>query len=74
LAQCCIVFKACCQLHNFVIDEQVDCQEAIEVAYENGGTVLGYVPSDLDSVPSSGSILRQRLVQKIQSKCIKNRL
>jgi hypothetical protein len=70
LAQCCIVFKACCQLHNFVIDEQVDCQEAIEVAYENGGTVLGYVPSDLDSVPSSGSILRQRLVQKIQSKCL----
>jgi hypothetical protein len=40
------------------------------VAYENGGTVLSYVPSDIDSVPSSGSILRQKLIQKIQSKSL----
>ncbi len=57
LAQCGIVFKACCHLHNFIIGEQVDCQEAIKVVYENGDTAFGYVPSDIDSVPSSGSIL-----------------
>ncbi len=71
LAQCSTVFKACCHLHNFIIDEQVDCQgEAIEVAYENGGTILGYVPSDIDTDPASGSILWQKLIQKIQSKSL----
>jgi hypothetical protein len=70
LAQSGFVFKACCHLHNFIIDQQVDCQEAIKVAYENGGTALGYVSSDIDSVPSSGSILQQKLIQKIQSKSL----
>jgi hypothetical protein len=56
-AQCGIDFKEGCHLHNFIIDEQVDCQEAIEVAYEKGGTIIGYVPSDIDSIPSSGFIL-----------------
>ncbi len=70
LAQCGIVFKACCHLHNFIIDKQIDCQEGIEIAYENGGTVLGYVPCDIDSAPSSGSILQQKLIQKIQSKSL----
>jgi hypothetical protein len=43
LAQAGIVFQACCRLHNYVIDQQVDCQlEPIEIAYESGGAVLGY--------------------------------
>ena len=63
-----IVFQACCHLHNYIIDQQIDCQlEPIEIAYESGGTVLGYVPSDVGGAPTSGSILRQKLILKILS-------
>ncbi len=71
MAQAGIVFQACCHLHNYVIDQQVDCQlEPIEIAYESGGAVLGYVPSDVGAAPTSGSILRQKLIQKILSKSL----
>ncbi len=39
----------------------------IEAAYGSKEAVLGYVPSDTGTVPASGSILCQRLVQKISS-------
>jgi hypothetical protein len=71
LAQCSTVFKACCHLHNFVIDKQVDCHgKAIKVAYKNGGNILGYVPSDISTVPASASNLPQKLLQKNQSKSL----
>jgi hypothetical protein len=67
LAKCGLVFQACCILHNYCIDKKTDDMETprIEAAYVSNEAVLGYVPSDTGTVPASGSILRQRLVQKI---------
>ncbi len=71
LRQAGTVFQACCHLHNYVIDEQGDCQsDPIDIVYEIGGAVLGYVPSDVGAAPASGSILRQKLVQKLLSKSL----
>ncbi len=67
LAKCGLVFQACCILHNYCIDKKTDDMETprIEAAYGSNEAVLGYVPSDTCTVPASGSILCQRLVQKI---------
>jgi hypothetical protein len=73
LSKCASVFQACCQLHNFCIDEMVnDSGEAtrIETVYSNDDTIFGYIPSDVSNAPASGSILRQKLVQKIASKSL----
>ncbi len=71
MAQASIVFQACCHLHNYVIDQQVYCQlEPIEIEYKSGGTALDHVPSDVGGAPTSGSIFRQKLIQKILSKSL----
>jgi hypothetical protein len=69
LAKCGLVFQACCILHNYCIDKKTDDMETprIEAAYVSNEAVLGYVSSDTGTVPASGSILCQRLVQKISS-------
>jgi hypothetical protein len=69
LAKSGFVLQACCILHNYCIDEEISKTDAprVEVAYQTNETILGYVPSDISSVPASGSILRQKLVQKISS-------
>jgi hypothetical protein len=71
LKQCSIVFHACCHLHNYIILEEVEIHgQSIEVAYKSQGSVLRYVPSDIGIVPTSSSILWQKIVQKVQSKCL----
>jgi hypothetical protein len=65
LKQCSVVFHACCHLHNYIISKEMNCQgQAIEIAYENQETVLGYVLSDITITPASGSILQQKIVQR----------
>jgi len=69
LKQCSIVFYACCHLHNYIISEEMESHgQPIDLAYKSQELVLGYFPSDIAIVPASGSILPQKIVQKIQSK------
>jgi len=73
LSKCASVFQACCHLHNYCIEEMVnDSGEAtrIETVYNNDDTIFGYIPGDVSNAPASGSILRQKLVQKIASKSL----
>jgi hypothetical protein len=66
--QCSIVFHACCHLHNYIISEEVEIHgQSIEVAYKSQDSVLRYVPSGIGIVPARGSILCQKIVQKVQS-------
>jgi hypothetical protein len=58
LKQCSVVTHACCHLHYYIISKEMDSQgRAIEIAYDNQETVLGYVPRDIPIAPASGSIL-----------------
>jgi hypothetical protein len=69
LAKSGFVLQACCILYNYCIDEEISETDAprMEVTYQTNDTILGYVPSDISSVPASGSISHQKLVQKISS-------
>ncbi len=70
LSKCASVFQACCHLHNYCIDERVnDSGEGtrIETVYNNDDRIFGYIPSDISNAPASGSILHQKLVQKVAS-------
>jgi hypothetical protein len=66
LAKSGLVFQVCCILHNYCIDEEINKTEAprMEAAYCTNETVLGHILSNISSVPASGSILHQKLVQK----------
>jgi hypothetical protein len=71
LKQCSIVFHACCHLHNYIISEDAEIHgQSIEVAYKSKDSILGCVPSDIAIVPASSSIQWQKIVQKVQSKCL----
>jgi hypothetical protein len=73
LSKCASVFQASCHLHNYCIDEMVnDSGEAtrIEMVYSNDDSFFGYIPGDISNAPASGSILRQKLVQKIALKSL----
>jgi hypothetical protein len=73
LSKCASVFQACCHLHNYCIEEMVnDSGKAtrIETVYSNDDTFFGYIPGDVSNTPASGSILRQKLDQKIASKSL----
>jgi len=61
LAKSGYVFQACCILHNYCIDEEISETDAprMEVTNQTYDTILGYVPSNISSVPASGSILHQ---------------
>jgi hypothetical protein len=67
------IFQACCHLHNYCIDELVnDSGEAtrIETVYSIDDNICGYIPDDITNAPDSGSILRQKLAQKITSRAL----
>jgi hypothetical protein len=69
LAEFPIIFQVCCMLYNYCINEQLqlDNEVSIEKMYGTGELQLGYIPSDISSVPHSGSVLRTRIVQRIQN-------
>jgi hypothetical protein len=75
LAKSGFVLQACCILHNYCIDEETSETDAqrMEVTHQTNDTILSYVPSDISSVPASGSILHQKLVQKISSSSLSRR-
>ena len=72
LAEAPIIFQVCCLLHNYCINErlQLDNEVRIERMYGSGEMQLGYIPSDISSAPISGSVLRTRIVQRIQNKSL----
>ena len=73
LSKCASVFHACCHLPYYCIDKKVNdsCEGTrIETVYNNDDSIFGYIPSDISNAPASGSILRQKLVQKIASKSL----
>ncbi len=72
LAECPIIFQVCCMLHNCCIYEwlQLDNEVSIERMYGTGEMQLGCIPSDISSVPHSGSVLWIRIVQRIQNKSL----
>jgi len=68
-----LVFHVCCLLHNYCINERLllDEEVQIETMYESADVQqLGYIPSDNLTVPHSGSVLRNRIIQRISTKCL----
>lgn len=70
LAQSASILTTCGILHNWCITKhrkEVNAEHDIEnqVAYQNGSTVLGFMPSNIDTVPTNGSILQKKLDEKI---------
>ncbi len=72
LAESPMIFQVCCLLHNFCINErlQLDNEVRIERVYGAGEMQLGYIPSDISNAPLSGSVLRTRIVHRIQNKSL----
>lgn len=67
------MFHVCCLLHNYCINERLllDEEVQIETMYESADVQqLGYIPSDNLTVPHSGSVLRNRIIQRISTKCL----
>jgi hypothetical protein len=66
------VLLACCMLHNYCINQrlQVDNEVRIERFYGEGELQLGYVPSDIESSLHNESVLRTRIVQRVQDKAL----
>ena len=69
LAEAPIIFQVCCLLHNYCINErlQLDNEVCIERIYGADEMQLGYIPSDISSVPLSGSVLHTRIVQRFRT-------
>jgi hypothetical protein len=72
LAEAPIIFQVCCLLHNYCINErlQLDNEVRIERMYGACEMQLGYIPSDISSIPISGSVLHAIIVQRIQNKSL----
>ncbi len=60
-------------VHNYFINEQLLLDEEVQIErmYESAEVQqLGYIPSDNVTVPHSGSVLRNRIIQRIITKCL----
>jgi hypothetical protein len=70
LAEAPVIFQVCCLLHNYCINERLQLDEEIRIERmygEDNTHQLGYIPSDTVSLPHSGSVLRNRIVQRISN-------
>jgi hypothetical protein len=70
LSKCASVIQACCHLHKYCTDERINDggeRKRIETVYNNDGSIFGYIPSGISNAPANGSILCQKLVQKVAS-------
>ena len=73
LAKAPLIFYACCVLHNYCINERLvlDDEIRIERMYvADNDEQLGYIPSDTNTICSSGSVLHNRIVQRISNQCL----
>ncbi len=65
-----MISQVCCLLHNYCINEHLQLDEEIRIERmygEDNTHQLGYIPSDTVSLPHSGSVLHNRIIQRISN-------